>query len=514
MVICNKIDELVGALKQVEEKCTISSGVNGNKGSLTIDPVTSSDLGSKEFMSFYGVKYPLYTGAMAKGIASADLVCAAGKRGILASFGAGGLPLAVTEKALDQIQEALPNGPYAVNLIHSPFDDFLERDNVEMLLRRKVHIVEASAFTQITKHVVRYRVAGLKRINGQVVSTNKLLWKLSRTELAEMALVPPPQNLIDTLLKEGHITPEQAEMSKSINMADDVVVESDSGGHTDNRPIHVIFPLIVSLRNRLLREGKSLKLVRVGVGGGIGCPKAVHGAFAMGAAFVLTGTVNQISRQSGSSDPVRKKLAVAKYSDVTMAPAADMFDEGVQLQVLKKGLMFPARAKKLYYYFCKYDSLDSIPKKEFEKLEKRVFQKNVAQVWEETRDFYITRLNDREKVDRAEHDPKLKMSLVFRWYLGLSSVWARFGVKERGLDYQVWCGPCIGTYNAFVKNSILDPEVAKEFPCVVQINLHLLRGCCFLRRVEQLRKTNPENLSSVLREELQFLPSYHPEVIL
>ena len=32
--------------------------------------------GSKAFMEHYGVKYPLYTGAMAKGIASAELVIA------------------------------------------------------------------------------------------------------------------------------------------------------------------------------------------------------------------------------------------------------------------------------------------------------------------------------------------------------------------------------------------------------------------------------------------------------
>ena len=53
---------------------------------------------------------------------------AAGKAGILASLGAGGLPLALVEKALDHIQSNLSNGePYAVNLIHSPFDDGLEK---------------------------------------------------------------------------------------------------------------------------------------------------------------------------------------------------------------------------------------------------------------------------------------------------------------------------------------------------------------------------------------------------
>lgn len=234
----------------------------------------------------------------------------------------------------------------------------------------------------------------------------------------------------------------------------------------------------------------------------------------MGAAFVLTGTVNQMARQSGASDPVRLKLSQAAYSDITMAPAADMFDEGVQLQVLKKGTMFPARAKKLWEYFITYDSLDSIPKKDFAKLERNVFQKNIAEVWEETKDFYINRLNDHEKIERAEHDPKLKMSLCFRWYLGLSSVWARLGLPQRALDYQVWCGPCIGSFNLFLSNSILDPLKAKEYPCVAQINLHLLRGCCYQRRIDQLRSSNPRKLSPALREEIGFFPRYSPQVLL
>ena len=57
-------------------------------------------------------------------------------------------------------------------------------------------------------------------------------------------------------------------------------------------------------------------------------------------------------------DQVRKVLR-ATYSDVTMAPAADMFDQGVELQVLKKGTMFPSRVK-AFSLFQLYDSLEDI----------------------------------------------------------------------------------------------------------------------------------------------------------
>ena len=39
-------------------------------------------------------------------------------------------------------------------------------------------------------------------------------------------------------------------------------------------------------------------------------------------------------------------LAKAGLADVVMAPAADMFELGVEVQVLKRGSMFGVRAKK------------------------------------------------------------------------------------------------------------------------------------------------------------------------
>jgi len=466
-------------------------------GSKIVEPVTFSDLGDKRFMDCYGVCAPLYTGAMAKGIASADLVIAAGRRGLLGSLGAGGLPMDSVKKALDKIQTALPNGPFAVNLIHSPFDPNLERDCVDLLLERGVNVVEASAFMQLTYDVVRYRVAGLylknpgEGIRAQNIGIkNKVIAKISRTELAEMFIRPAPELWLSKLLQNKDITREQYEMAKLVPMSDDITVESDSGGHTDNRPLHVVFPIVLNLRNRLHKELQypDVFRVRVGAAGGIGCPEAAAAAFNIGAAFVVTGTVNQLCRQSGTSDTVRKLLSTASYSDVTMAPAADMFEQGVELQVLKKGTMFPSRAKKLRELFVKYDSFDDMPGPELQRLEKRIFRKPISEVWQETTDFYVNRLKNPDKIARAETDGKLKMSLCMRWYLGLSSFWANNGIKERAIDYQVWCGPAIGSFNDFVRQSYLDVKHSSsngQYPCVVQTNLQILTGACYLQRIHQ-----------------------------
>ena len=45
-----------------------------------------------------------------------------------------------------------------------------------------------------------------------------------------------------------------------------------------------------------------------------------------------------------------------------MAPAADMFELGVEVQVLKRGSLFAQRAHKLYTLYRQYDSLWDIQK--------------------------------------------------------------------------------------------------------------------------------------------------------
>jgi trans-AT polyketide synthase/acyltransferase/oxidoreductase domain-containing protein len=47
----------------------------------------------------------------------------------------------------------------------------------------------------------------------------------------------------------------------------------------------------------------------------------------MGAAFLVTGAINQLARKLATCDQVRKVLAEAIYSDVTMCPAADMLKD-------------------------------------------------------------------------------------------------------------------------------------------------------------------------------------------
>jgi len=102
-------------------------------------------LGDPQFRAAHGLHFAYMTGAMANGIASEELVIAMGQAGMLGSFGAAGLVPGRIEAAIQRIQQALPQGPYAFNLIHSPSEYALERNGCEPFLRYGVRTVEASA---------------------------------------------------------------------------------------------------------------------------------------------------------------------------------------------------------------------------------------------------------------------------------------------------------------------------------------------------------------------------------
>ncbi|MBE9189734.1 PfaD family polyunsaturated fatty acid/polyketide biosynthesis protein [Gloeocapsopsis crepidinum LEGE 06123] len=459
---------------------------NGNRQAELLaatPPLSTKQLGDASFLDFHQVKYAYATGAMAHGIASEELAIALGKAKILSSFGAGGLSPARVESAINRIQQALPHGPYAFNLLHSPSEPAIERRAVDLYLKYGVTTVEASAFLDLTPNVVYYRAAGLGLdSHNQITIKNKLIVKLSRKEIAIKFLQPAPTKILKELVAQNLITELQATLAEKIPVADDITVEADSGGHTDNRPLVCLLPSILELRDEIQEKYHYQQPVRVGVAGGISTPQSALAAFMMGAAYVVTGSINQSCVEAGTSQHTKELLAQAEMPDVMMAPAADMFEMGVKLQVLKRGTLFPVRAQKLYELYKNYDSIDDIPAVERDKLEKQIFRRSLDAVWEDTVAYVSTRNPD--KVRKAANNPKLKMSLIFRWYLGLSSRWSNSGEKGREIDYQIWCGPAMGSFNDWVKGSYLSEPSNRK---VVDIADHIMLGAAYLYRVQNLK---------------------------
>jgi PfaD family protein len=459
----------------------------------TLPPLYPEWLGDRSFQEAHRVRFPYVTGAMANGIATAELVIAMARAHMLGFFGAAGLGYERVEREIDTLSRTLgagvrPDGSeselrWGVNLIHSPQEPALEAAVADMLVARGVSRVEASAFMSLTPSIVRYACAGLTRHpDGSIARKHHVFAKVSRPEVARPFMSPAPKAILEALVAQGKLTALEAELAQHVAVAEDVTVEADSGGHTDNRPLVAMFPIITALRDSMMAQHGFARPIRVGAGGGLGTPDGVAAAFSLGAAYVLTGSVNQSAIESGLSEDGRLMLAKAGVADVVMAPAADMFELGVKVQVLKRGTMFAPRAQRLYETYLSYASLESLPAQVRTRLEKETLSTTLDHVWSETQAFWSKR--DPHELEKAARDPKHKMALCFRWYLGLSSRWAIAGEPTRKLDYQVWCGPAMGAFNDWTAGSFLAEPRERN---VVTIALNLMEGAASVTRAQQLR---------------------------
>jgi hypothetical protein len=52
------------------------------------------------------------------------------------------------------------------------------------------------------------------------------------------------------------------------------------------------------------------------------------------------------------------------------------------------------------------------------------------------------------------------------------------------MDYQIWCGPSIGPFNDWTRNTYLADPANRR---VVDVALHLMTGAAFLYRVDHLK---------------------------
>jgi PfaD family protein len=440
-------------------------------------------LGDPSFRADHGLRYAYAAGSMANGIASCELVESLARAGLLGFFGAAGLSVDRVEAAVARLQGSLGGLPHGFNLIHNPAEPEQEEALADLYLRRGVRLVEASAYLDLTPAVVRYRLSGARAdAAGRALLPNRVVAKVSRVEVATRFLSPAPERIVGELVRQGRLTEAEGSLAARVPLCDDLTAEADSGGHTDNRPAITLLPTLTALRDRLAARFGYATPPRVGLAGGIATPAGVAATFAMGAAYVQTGSINQACRESGSSDAVRALLAQAEQADTMMAPAADMFEMGVKVQVLKRGTMFPMRAARLYELYRAHAGLDDLPAAERQALEKNVFRLPLEEVWRQTRDYFLRRAP--AQVTRAERDPKHRMALVFRWYLGLSSRWANAGEPTRQVDYQVWCGPSMGAFNEWARGSFLEGWRDRR---VVTVARNLLYGAAVLTRLQMLR---------------------------
>lgn len=447
-------DESLSNTSQISKAKQTKPGAKVKRSQKAVSVILPESLGSSEFKKDFNLKYAYLTGGMYRGIASQEMVVKMAKAGMMGFLGAGGMDLAEIEKSVRYIQSQLAVGQqsYGVNFLHYPNDSQLEENIIEHYLKWGVKTIEASAFMSVTPALIIYHAKGLKKDqSGKILTTNKIIAKLSRPEVAEAFLSPAPERLLTKLLAEKKLTPEEAELSMKIPVADYLCAEADSGGHTDGAVAYALMPAIIKLRDEMMQKYQYQKPVGVGAAGGIGTPEAGAAAFTLGADFIMTGSINQCTVEAATSDAVKNLLQQMNVQDTEYAPAGDMFELGAKVQVLKKGLFFASRANKLYELYRQHNSIDEIDEKTRVQIQEKYFKRSFEQVYEDIRAYYPP-----AELQKAERNPKHKMALILRWYFGYSSQLALGGNAESQVDYQVHCGPALGAFNQWVKGTELE----------------------------------------------------------
>lgn len=450
-----------------------------------LPPVFPEWLGDRAFLDDHNARFPYVVGEMARGIATPHMVIEAVRAGCLGFYGSAGLPLDEIRAGISRIKSALKPDQIAwgANLIHSPQEPGQEAAVVDLFLKEGVRRVSASAFMRLTPDVVRYTALGLDRAaDGSVARRNHVFAKVSRAEVAEPFMSPAPEKMLRELVAAGKISEAQAELASKVPVAAEITAEADSGGHTDNRAATVLYTSLSAARARVCaRHGLDQSSIRIGLAGGLATPASLAAAFQTGAAYVLTGSVNQSAVESGLSEAGRKMLAKAGPADVAMAPAADMFEQGVEVQVLKRGTLFAMRGRKLHGFYRSGASYETLPESDRRWIDE-VIGEPFNTAWTATR-TYIQRVNPAE-AKRADEDGNKRLALVARRYLFQGAQWAREGEPKRAADYQIWCGPAMGAFNEWVSGTPLEPVEART---VRQIALNLLEGAARITRAGQLR---------------------------
>ncbi len=411
--------------------------------------LSSASLGCNQFKRDYNLKYAYVTGGMANGIASKELVIKIGLAGMLGYLGTASLPLDEVEKSILFIRSSLDNDQaYGMNLLPGTNEDEL----VSLFLKHHVANIEAAGYVQITPALVRFKLNGLSRNpDGITISTNRIMAKLSRPEVASVFLSPAPASVVKKLLKQGEVTKEQADLCTNLPMANDICVEADSGGHTDMGVLSALFPAITSQRNEAMERYHYIQKIRIGAAGGIGTPEGAASSFILGADFILTGSINQCTVEARTSNLAKDMLQDINVQDTTYAPSCEMFEIGSKMQVVKRGVFFPARANKLYELYHNYNSLDEIDKKTKCQLEDRYFQHSFENIFNSCK----KELSE-EEIHRAESSPKHKMAMIFKWYLNHTRKLALEGDVANKVDFQIYCGPALGAFNQWVKGTEME----------------------------------------------------------
>ncbi|MFC1747376.1 ACP S-malonyltransferase [Pseudomonadota bacterium] len=411
---------------------------------------TRISLGSAAFKTEHNLQYAYIAGSMSHGVSSKEMVLALVNAGMMGFLGTHKMPDKQIRQDISYLQTMLGNDSgWGVNLVFDPYAPDAEEKSIDLYLNCGVKRLEIANYVTVTPQIVRYRYQGV----DELAEPRKILIKTAHPDVAAIFMAPAPSYIIDKLLAEEILSEREAYRARNFPMAEDICAMADSGWYTSQCNALTLLPSMLSIRDSLSNKTQYSKAIRVGLGGGVGCPKSIAAAFLMGADFVQTGSINQSTVEANTSDLVKKMLASLSIQDMGLVPGGNALDRENTIQVVKKGTLFPMRARNLIDSLKNNQGVEYIDASYIEKIENKYFKRRLDDVWVDV----IERCVDRDPglAKRAEKDSKLKLALIFNWYFEMAEKLTIQDEKDRKVDYCIYSGPAQGVFNQWAKGTVL-----------------------------------------------------------
>jgi trans-AT polyketide synthase/acyltransferase/oxidoreductase domain-containing protein len=411
---------------------------------LARDGDAGSLLGSAVFRAAYGLRYAYVVGGMGQCISSAELVIAAAREGVLSFLGSRGVTSEELSRHVQRIRAALTSrdAHWGVNIVFDADFPQLDRGYVDWLLREAIDRIEVAGYPAVTRELLRYRFAG----RASQRSPRSLLAKVSHPAVAESFLTRPPEYLLRELIDQGTLSADDAALARDCTCADEIVVSGDSAWSTSRSNPLAVLPAMRHVRERVAARCPAASRVPMGVAGGIGCPAGVAAAFALGADFVLTGSINQCTQEANTSSAVKDRLCTVGLEDTHALAGASAWSLGA-IQMLRKGTLFPANARRALTLHEAFQSWDKLGAAERERLERQYCELAMADALSlrsEVLNSFVPQL-----ALVTQNDVYARVAAALHGYFDRAERMAQRGELTEEHQFLVHTGPALAAFNAW-----------------------------------------------------------------
>ncbi|MFC1745257.1 1-acyl-sn-glycerol-3-phosphate acyltransferase [Candidatus Riflebacteria bacterium] len=428
--------------------------LKGNPQLISILPgLNIQNLGSKEFQTVHGVRHSYCTAPLPFGISGKQMLSSLATAGFLPFFGSTGLNLGEIKNSLKQIRDRVGNKTFGVGISFVPYDKEREWQLILILIKLGIRHLWVSHYPYPTEALTFFRLNGIKQNSiGAIEPQNFIFARVSHLETVKRFVAHPPKNVVERLWQDGRISEQEKNLSCKIGLSEDIIVHGEGSGLGSNGSLNTLFPQIYQ-SVKIIQEDLT-RNIRIGTSGGLSNPQAISAMFSLGADFVVTGSINQISAEANCSAKVKQMLAKAGSSDTAFVVSADPLEKGNNIQVLKYGTQFSVKANKLAKLYLKYGDLLNLPEKEKKVLEEGFFRCSLETAMNRANLIF----KDLQFGENKKNKKESGLLLLFHLYLYESFLWAKEGTKNREMDYQIWVDQSIGSFNMW-RNAVFSKSI-------------------------------------------------------